>query len=95
MYGKFYFSYLYDCVAIFGVRRLDCALVYDGLSRRIFFAKVEVVSPSQIRSAKFKSGVEPPHSIVSQKSLTEFKFRQSRLSAFEKHHIYGMLQRYL
>ena len=21
----------YDCVAIFGVRRLDCALVYDGV----------------------------------------------------------------
>jgi hypothetical protein len=41
----------YDCVAIFGVRRLDCALVYYGLSRRSLFAKVEVVSLSDISTS--------------------------------------------
>ena len=36
----------------FGVRRLDCALIYDGVVSFLFF----------LRSAKFKSGVKPPHS---------------------------------
>jgi hypothetical protein len=43
-----YFSRFYDCVAIFGVRRLDCALVYDGLFRHSILATAEVVSLSYL-----------------------------------------------
>jgi len=60
-------SLLFLCQALwpdFGVRRLDCALAYDGLSRHSFPATVEVVFflIFLLRSAKFKSGVKPPHS---------------------------------